>query len=308
MKTRKVGLLTLATMMIVFGVLMLLYVMRDLRYIEVAIRYMPLFLILLGFEILYFFLAGDEEVRFNFFSVLMVLLVVTLSSLVYVGERFNILDQAIHAIHYDYGMAESEEDSIEIPENIKKIRILHDIRPMDGREYSSTIVVKKSMMSRLNLKKSLFAEASSDEVRNQRLMEYMTEKRIDRDTMFIVLKSENAVSESWPTTEVFQFDVAVPKGIDVDLAGFSMTDVNLHELESNLTIDETKHVMLLGARDSDYRIEAHASSPFQLYREPLAGEEAFQEESPVKEYKEQIGKGTYHIEIREAESINIKAY
>lgn len=97
MKTRRVGVISMAIVLIGFGLLLFIAQFSQISAVELAIKFWPMILILIGLEILYFVYTNkkDEEdiiIKYDIFSMFIVMIILIVNIGLYGLMETGILD------------------------------------------------------------------------------------------------------------------------------------------------------------------------------------------------------------------------
>jgi len=97
MKTRRVGIISMAIVLIGFGILLFIAQFSKISAVELAIKFWPMILIIIGLEILYFSYIGkkDQEkfvIKYDIFSMFIVMVILVVNIGLYGFMETGILD------------------------------------------------------------------------------------------------------------------------------------------------------------------------------------------------------------------------
>lgn len=96
MKNKRVGTISMAIVLIGFGILIFIAQINKLSAVELSIKFWPMILILLGGEILWYsYKTKDEEnikIRYDVFSVFIVMLILSINIAIYGFIETGIMD------------------------------------------------------------------------------------------------------------------------------------------------------------------------------------------------------------------------
>ncbi|HLS52487.1 MAG TPA: DUF5668 domain-containing protein [Tissierellaceae bacterium] len=96
MKTKRVGTISMAIVLIGFGILLLIAQFSQISAVELAIKFWPLVLIILGSEVLWFTYINKEGdnflIRYDIFSMFIVLVILMVNIGLYGLMETGILD------------------------------------------------------------------------------------------------------------------------------------------------------------------------------------------------------------------------
>ena len=108
MKNKRVGTISMAIVLIGFGILIFIAQINAISAVELAIKFWPMILILLGGEVLWYsFKSKDEEnvkIRYDVFSVFIVMVILSVNIGIYGLVETGIMDliklKVNEEIHY----------------------------------------------------------------------------------------------------------------------------------------------------------------------------------------------------------------
>lgn len=97
MKTKRVGTISMAIVLIGFGILLIIAQISKISAVELAVKFWPGILILLGGEILYFAYEGKKEkedtiIKYDIFSMFIVMIILMVNIGLYGLMETGILD------------------------------------------------------------------------------------------------------------------------------------------------------------------------------------------------------------------------
>lgn len=94
MKTKRVGTVSMALVLIFFGVILLMSQFMMVSAVELFIRFWPVILIILGSEVLYYVYRNSEEVKIKYdvFSIFMVIFILLVNISIYGLMETGVID------------------------------------------------------------------------------------------------------------------------------------------------------------------------------------------------------------------------
>lgn len=94
MKTKRVGTVSMALVLIFFGVILLMSQFMMVSAVELFIRFWPVILIVLGSEVLYYVYRNSEEVKIKYdvFSIFMVIFILLVNISIYGLMETGVID------------------------------------------------------------------------------------------------------------------------------------------------------------------------------------------------------------------------
>lgn len=108
MKNKRVGTISMAIVLIGFGILILIAQINTISAVELGIKFWPMILILLGGEVLWYsFKSKDEEdmrIRYDVFSIFIVMVILSVNIGIYGFIETGVMDliklKVNEEIHY----------------------------------------------------------------------------------------------------------------------------------------------------------------------------------------------------------------
>lgn len=94
MKTKRVGTVSMALVLIFFGIILLMSQFMVVSAVELFIRFWPVILIILGSEVLYYVYRNTEEVKIKYdvFSIFIVIFILLVNISIYGLMETGVLD------------------------------------------------------------------------------------------------------------------------------------------------------------------------------------------------------------------------
>nr|WP_300001585.1 DUF5668 domain-containing protein [Tissierella sp.] len=95
MKTKRVGTVSMALVLILFGILLLLSQFMMVSAVELFIKFWPLILIVLGSEVLYYVYRNSEEqvkIKYDVFSIFIVIFILLVNISIYGLMETGVMD------------------------------------------------------------------------------------------------------------------------------------------------------------------------------------------------------------------------
>lgn len=95
MKTKRVGTVSMALVLIFFGILLLMSQFMMISAFELFIRFWPVILIVLGSEVLYYLYRNSEEevkIKYDIFSIFIVIFILLVNISIYGLMETGVMD------------------------------------------------------------------------------------------------------------------------------------------------------------------------------------------------------------------------
>ncbi|MBU5256059.1 hypothetical protein [Tissierella praeacuta] len=243
MKTKRVGTLSMAIVLIGFGILIFIAQINQLSAVELAIKFWPSILILLGGEILWFSFKEKKEeekvvIRYDIFSVFMVMIVLGINiciySLIETGAM-NWIKTKILSETYNYELPFEEYI---VDDSIEKIVI-------NGQNYSS-LTVRTDKINKI---------ISSGAINITSISEENAKKILDEDYININ-KSDNIIYVSFKENyNLKNLSITIPDNKKVEVNGGNDLDLILDSISNNFIVDNIRRVKLRVNKESDIKLE-----------------------------------------------------
>jgi hypothetical protein len=254
----RVGTLSMGTVLVVFGLVLLLSQIKGFSAVELVSAWWPAIMIILGLEILaahYF--SGEEQppIKYDFLSIFMVLLIGGIALGFYALTSMGLLPAITEA-------AVSRTYTIHVPEQrfalgsgVKNIVV-------KGSEYGSGI-------SSLN-----FQETAADEVvaiaqatvsaESEQEAAALVPKGFLRantvgDTLFLDFKSAPS-GNHFQDPPYVSHTIILPRGrnVQIETTGGSLLKLNINDLEADWAVESPGTVEVAVAGSADFKLEAFA--------------------------------------------------
>ncbi|SHF19880.1 hypothetical protein SAMN02745784_03136 [Tissierella praeacuta DSM 18095] len=243
MKTKRVGTLSMAIVLIGFGILIFIAQISQLSAVELAIKFWPSILILLGGEILWFSFKEKKEeekvvIRYDIFSVFMVMIVLGINiciySLIETGAM-NWIKTKISSETYNYELPFEEYI---VDDSIEKIVI-------NGQNYSS-LTVRTDKINKIISSGAINITSNSEE---------SAKKILDEDYININ-KSDNIIYVSFKENyNLKNLSITIPDNKKVEVNGGNDLDLILDNISNNFIVDNIRRVKLRVNKESDIKLE-----------------------------------------------------
>ncbi len=243
MKTKRVGTLSMAIVLIGFGILIFIAQINQLSAVELAIKFWPSILILLGGEILWFSFKEKKEeekvvIRYDIFSVFMVMIVLGINiciySLIETGAM-NWIKTKISSETYNYELPFEEYI---VDDSIEKIVI-------NGQNYSS-LTVRTDKINKIISSGAINITSTSEE---------NAKKILDEDYININ-KSDNIIYVSFKENyNLKNLSITIPDNKKVEVNGGNDLDLILDNISNNFIVDNIRRVKLRVNKESDIKLE-----------------------------------------------------
>lgn len=239
MQRRRVGTISMAIVLIGFGILVFLSQISKHSAVELGIKFWPVILFLIGGEILYYcykYKDGDINIRYDVLSIFVVLLIVGVNLMIYGAIEIGIMDKITAAatsqnFHYQIPINE-----VVIDENVKKIVIDPKNQP--------NLTIRTGKENKVIFTGSLSITIDSEERAKEFLdHEYIKVDKIG-DIAYITFTGRTNFFDGTYSVNPYGFQLIVPGDKEVEISKVNELELILYSLENNWVIDHVNHTKI----------------------------------------------------------------
>lgn len=254
----RVGTLSMGTVLIVFGLVLLLAQFKQFSAVELVSTWWPAVIIILGLEILaahYF--SGEEKpvIKYDLVSVFMVLFIGMVTFGLYALTSVGILPALTKAVASQTHAIEVPEQRFALKEGIKNIVV-------KGSEFQSgfnSLYIQEADAQEVVAFGQAHVSAASREEASGAIPEGMVNAHTVGDTLFLNFKSVASPNHFQEPSSV-DYTLILPRGknVQVEADTGSPLKLKLNGLEGNWVINSSGTVDATVAANADIKIEAFA--------------------------------------------------
>lgn len=254
MQRRRVGTISMAIVLIGFGILIFISQISKLSAVELGIKFWPAILFLIGGEILWYsYKYKDEEIKIKYdvLSIFIVLLIVGINLVIYGVIETGVMDKisvAVSSQNFSYQIPFSE---VELSDDVKKIII----NPSD---YSS-LTIRTGKENKIISTGSLNITTDSEE----RAKEFLDDEyiKVDKigDVAYISFTGRTSYNDGVHSTNPYGFSLTIPGDKEVEISKVNDLELILDGIKDNWTIDNTKYIRIRLEKNMDVKVNAYAN-------------------------------------------------
>lgn len=252
MKKRRVGTLSMGIVLIAFGILIFIAQVNSISAINLSIKFWPIILFLIGGEILWYsykYRDEDVNIKYDVFSVFIVLLIVVINLGIYGIVETGIMSKVSSMISSENFTFKIPYREIEVDKNIEKI------------------IVEVPRHCKLDMRsekdnKIIFSGSADIAAENKEKA-----KEFLNDEYIITKSSGNTLYVSFPDTSIhnnragnfspYKFNLSIPEGKKVEINGEGNSlDLALDSIKSDWVIDNINNVKVRLGKSIDVKLEA----------------------------------------------------
>lgn len=252
MKTKRVGTISMAIILIAMGVIMFISQINEISAIDMAFKLWPLTLVLLGIEILWARYKSSDEgtvIKYDIFSIFIVFIILMVNIGLYgITETgiMKVIRSRIVEQSYDYELPNKE---FVIDESIEKIIV-------DGFNNSS---LKVRTTEGNKILTTGYVAINSDSEEN-------AEKIYSSDIVKIE-KFDNIVYVKYKFGSDYNLrdlSITLPSNVKVEIKGGNELDLSMDSLNNNWVVDDVNRVKLRLNKDLNMMISTIVSNEENL--------------------------------------------
>ncbi len=257
MKNRRVGTISMAIVLIGFGILIFIAQINELSAAELAIKFWPSILVLLGGEILWFSFKEKKEnegiiIRYDVFSVFIVMIILFVNILIYgLVETgvMTVIKSRVASQTFNYELP-FEEYSVE--DGIEKIII-------DGPRYSE-FTVRTSKSNKITT--SGFINITTDNKENAEKLLNENHISINKsgNIMYITFKDKS----DYYQYNLRDLNIIIPDNKEVEINGGNDLDLIVDSLDNNLIVDNINRLKIRINEKLNVKVETTANNEEEL--------------------------------------------
>lgn len=259
MQRRRVGTVSMAIVLIGFGILIFTSQINERSAVELGLKFWPIILFLIGGEILYYsykYKDGDINLKYDVLSIFIVLLIVGVNLLIYGVIETGVMDKITAALtsqNFNYQIPFNE---VEIDGNIKKIVI----NPINR----SSLTIRTGKGNKIISTGSLSITMDSEEKAKEFLDdEYIKVDKIG-DIAYITFAGRADYIDGIYTVNPYEFELIVPENKEVEINKLYDLELILDSIENNWVIDDVNHTKIRLGANKNVKINAFVDSQQDL--------------------------------------------
>ncbi|GFN36964.1 hypothetical protein [Tepidimicrobium xylanilyticum] len=259
MQRRRVGTVSMAIVLIGFGILIFTSQINERSAVELGLKFWPIILFLIGGEILYYsykYKDGDINLKYDVLSIFIVLLIVGVNLLIYGVIETGVMDKITAALTSQSFNYQIPFNEVEIDENIKKIVINSINRP--------SLTIRTGKGNKIISTGSLSITVDSEEKAKEFLDdEYIKVDKIG-DIAYITFAGRADYIDGIYTVNPYEFELIVPENKEVEINKLYDLELILDSIENNWVIDDVNHTKIRLGANKNVKINAFVDSQQDL--------------------------------------------
>ncbi|HSH35094.1 hypothetical protein [Schnuerera sp.] len=261
MQKRRVGTISMAIVLIFFGILIFISQISKVSAVEWGMKFWPAILFLIGGEILWYSYRYKEEdikIRYDIFSIFIVLIIVGVNLTIYGFIEIGMMDRfssMILAETYSYQIPNNE---IELKEDIKKIVI-------NPPNYTN-LTIRTGNDSKISLNGSLDITTDREEKAKELSNNEYIRTNKSGDTLYISFVGNYIHSNGANNVYPNDFSLIIPENREVEINGGNDLQLIVGDIGKDWVIDDVNRTKIRLNSNMDLKITASVDN-----REVLRG-------------------------------------
>ncbi len=252
MQKRRVGTISMAIILIAFGVLIFVSQINKVSAVELAIKFWPAILFLLGGEILWFsykYKGEDVKIKYDVLSVFIVILIVFVNIAIYGLIETGVMNKINHMVlaqTFNYQMPYNE---IAVNDNIKKIVI--------NTPNSSNITVRTEDTRKIVSTASLNIVTTSEEKAKKLLNNEYILANESGNTLYISFANTSTYNNGVYDIQAYDFKLIIPEDKEVEINGGNDLHLIVDKIKADWIIDNVDNSKIRLGKGIDVKIKAY---------------------------------------------------
>ena len=247
MKNKRVGTISMAIVLIGFGVLLFISQINGLSAVELAMKLWPSILILLGGEILWFSYKnkGEDEnikIRYDVFSVFIVMIILFVNIGIYGVLELGLMDSLKDEIASEVFSYELPLEEYLVDSSIEKIVI-------NGLGYAG-FKIRTNKGDKITASGSIRIKSKSEENLENQIDTNIFTINQSGTTMYLTVKDRINYDYN-----VQDLNIIIPDDKEIEINGGSDIDLIMDNINKNVLIDNVHGINLRVGKNSNAKIE-----------------------------------------------------
>jgi hypothetical protein len=246
MKNKRVGTISMAIVLIGFGVLLFLAQINQLSAVELAMKLWPMILILLGGEVLWYsFKSKDEEnvkIRYDVFSVFIVIVILSVNVGIYGLLEFGLIDSLKAEITSTTFNYELPLEEYMIDSSIEKIVI-------NAPRYHG-FKIRTGKVDKVITSGSINIRSESEENVANKLEQNIISINKSGNTMYLTVKDWISSNHN-----IQDLNLIIPDDKEIEVNGGNDLYLIMENINKDVLIDNVHGINLRVGKNSNAKIE-----------------------------------------------------
>ena len=261
MQKRRVGTISMAMVLIAFGILIFISQISKVSAVELGMKFWPAILFLIGGEILWYSYRYKEEdikIKYDIFSIFIVLVIVGVNLAIYGLIETGMMDKINSMVWAQTFSYQIPNEEIQINEDIKRVIV-------NPPNYSN-LTLRTEKDNKILLAGSLDITADSEDKAKELLRNEYIKTNRSGDTLYISFVDRyihgNGINNVYPR----DFSLIIPENREVEINGGNDLQLIVNNINKDWVIDNVNRTKIRLKKATDVKITATVDN-----REALRG-------------------------------------
>ncbi len=249
MKRRRVGTISMAIVLIALGIIIFVAQVNQVSAVKLSIKFWPAALLILGGEILWYsykYKEDDVIIRYDIFSIFIVLLIVVMNLGIYGLIETNLISKvnsmiATETFTFNIPYKESEVDN-----EIKKIVI-------DGPE-NCNLTIRPDETNKVGFSGNVNITSDSEEKADELSKNEFISINSSDSTLYISFKDTSMYSKDIHHINPYNFNLTLPGNKEIEVNGGYKLELIGDNIKDDWIIDKIDDVKIRLGKNADVKI------------------------------------------------------
>ncbi|MCF6464887.1 hypothetical protein [Clostridium sp. Cult2] len=259
MQKRRVGTISMALVLIAFGVLIFISQINKVSAVELGLKFWPAILFLIGGEILWYSYRYKEEdikIKYDVFSIFIVLIIVGINLAIYGLIETGMMDRLntmVSSQNFSYQIPFNE---VEVDDDIQKIVI-------NAPNYSG-LTLRTEKNNKIGFTGSLDITTDREDKAKELLKDEYIMSNKSGDTLYISFADRSFNNNGPYNVHPYDFSLIIPEDREVEINGGNDLQLIADSINKDWIIDNVNRTKIRLGKDMDLKITASVVSQEML--------------------------------------------
>lgn len=250
MQKRRVGTISMAIVLIAFGILIFISQINKVSAVELGIKFWPAILFLIGGEILWYsyrYKDEDIKIKYDVLSIFVVLVIVGTNLAIYGVIETGVMDKFST-------MVSSQNFSYQIPYNEVEVDNIEKI-VIDSPNYSN-LTIRAEEGNKVTYTGSLDITTDGEDKAKELLDDEYVMINRSGDTLYISFANRSVHNNGTYDVNPYDFSLIVPENKKVEVNGGNDLQLIVDNIETDWIIDNVNRTKVRLGKDIDVKINS----------------------------------------------------
>lgn len=259
MRKRRVGTISMGIVLIAFGVLIFIAQIESVSAVKLSIKFWPAILFLIGGEILWYSYKYKEEdmnIKYDFFSIFIVLFIVVINLGIYSLIETNMIDKINTRIFSQVYKFKIPCNEFEVDKEIEKIVV--------NSPFHTSLTIRSGKSNKVVSSGSINITTDDREKAKEVLNdEYVVINKLD-NVLYISFMDCSDYNNNIQYVCPCDFNITLPCNKKVEINGGSDLRLMADEIKDNWIIDSVNRAKIRLGKNIDVKVDAYVDAKEML--------------------------------------------